>query len=344
MFLTFADTRTPPATSPQSPSVAVAQRNIQMIKGKFSILVTKSRRKLQYRKIKVDDVQTFLVTMYSTPDSKDGIDTVTTVVESARSLDEIFRALSKHRFWDYINYYLLQSIIEEFASDDKELKGMLEQYQEALTGYVLTLRIQTYLDAIKHPIAMSRSDNLADEVVHLQEDHELFEKLTAKCEVNITNHTLNYVIDLWRSLAKQFALPRPAMILHDIAEGCIGITWLIPNNLVKYVTRMAQETANVFAEENVLKVTLEERCIYPMDAELEAEPSLLEIETVALKRKVCCLWFSHVDRLYSEIKQLQPSLIGLVLMIFHCYATHIWYTVPSVLYHPITKRCPGYSS
>ena len=275
------DYGTPPATSPQNPSaVAVAQRNIQMIKGKFSLLVTKSRKKLQNRKIDVDDVQMFLVTMYSSPDSKDGSDTVTTVVESARSLDEIFRALSKHRLWDYLNYYLLQSIIEAFADDDKELNGMMEQYQEDLTGYVLTLRIQTYLDATKHPIATSDSDN---EVASLQQDYKLFRKLTAKCEINITNHTLSYVINLWRSLAKQFALPRPAMILHDIAEGCIGITWLIPVNLVDHITRMAQETTNMFAEENVRRVTLEERCIYSKETELEAK---LEIEAATLKGKV----------------------------------------------------------
>ena len=223
-----------------------------MIKGKFSILVTKSRKKLQNRKIDVDDVQTFLVTMYSSLNSKDGSDTVTTVVESAKSLDEIFRTLSKHGLWDYLNYYLLQNIIEQFAGDDKELNGMMEQYQEALTGHILTLRIQTYLDATKHPIATSDSDNLADEVVPLQQNHKLFTNLTAKCEVNITNQTLSYVINLWRSLAKQFALPRSAVILHDIAEGCIGITWLIPNNLVEHVTRMARETTNMFAEENVL--------------------------------------------------------------------------------------------
>jgi len=50
--------------------------------------------------------------------------------------------------------------------------------------------------------------------------------------------------------------------------------------MVKHVTRMAQ---NIFAEENVLRVTLEEQCIYPM----ETEPPLLESEKAALKRKVC---------------------------------------------------------
>ena len=248
-----------------------------MIKGKFSLLVTKSHKKLQVRKVDVDDVQMFLVTMYSSPDSKDGSDMVAAVVESARSLDEIFRALSKHRLWDYLNYHLLQSIIEAFARDDKELNSMMEQYQEDLTGHILTLRIQTYLDATKHPIAMSDSDNSADEVVPLEQKYELFRKLTAKYRVNVTNHTLSYIIDLWQSLAKQFALPRPAMVLHDIAEGCIGITWLIPANLVKHVMRMAGESANMFAEENVLRVTLEEQCIYP-----------IETETATLEN-VCCL-------------------------------------------------------
>ena len=154
---------------------------------------------------------------------------------------------------------------------------MMEQYQEDLTGHILTLRIQTYLDATKHPIATSDSDN---EVVPPQQDYKLFRKLTAKCEVNITDHTLSYVVNLWQSLAKQFALPQPAMILHEIAEGCIGITWLIPANMDKHVTRTAQ---NIFAEENVLRVTLEERCIYPM----ETKPPLLESEKAALKRKVC---------------------------------------------------------
>ena len=135
----------------------------QMIKGKFSILVTKRHKKLQNKEI-VDDVRMFLVTMYSSPDSEDGSDTVTIVVEPARSLDEIFCALSKNRLWNYINYYLLQSIIKESADDDKELNCMMEQYQEDLTGQILILWLQTYLDVTKHPIAKSDSD---DEVVPL---------------------------------------------------------------------------------------------------------------------------------------------------------------------------------
>ena len=120
------------------------------------MLVTKSRKRLQYREIDVEDIQTFLVTLYSSPNSRDGSGIVTTVLESAKSLDEIFRALGKYGLWDYLNYYLLESIIKEFARDDKELNSMMEQYQQDLTGHILALRIQTYLDATKHSIATNQ--------------------------------------------------------------------------------------------------------------------------------------------------------------------------------------------
>ena len=277
------------AITPQDPSAAVAQHNIIMIRGKFAILVTKSRKKLQNREIDVEDIQTFLITMYSSPNSQDGSGMVATVLESAKTLDEIFRALGKYGLWDYLNYFLLQSIIKEFARDDKELNDMMEQYQQDLTGHILALRIQTYLDAthFKHPIATSDSDNSGDEVVPLQQNHELFKKLTAKYKVNVTDHTLSYIIDLWQSLAKQFALPQPAMILHKVAMGCISITWLIPANMVKHVTRMAQKSANMFAEENVLRVTLEEQYIYFMETKLATglvtEPTPLDSEPPGLE-------------------------------------------------------------
>ena len=283
-YFICTDTETSLATTPQDPSAAVAQHNIIMIRGKFAMLVTKSRKRLQNREIDVEDIQTFLVTMYSSPNSRDGSGMVMIILEAAKSLDEIFRALGNYGLWNYLNYSLLQSIIREFAHDDKELNDMMEQYQQDLTGHILTLRIQMYLDATKHS------------VIPLLQKHELFEMLTAKCKVNVTDHTLSYVIDLWQSLAKQFTLPQPAMILHKVAEGCIGITWLIPANLVKYVTRMAQEGANMFAEENILRVTLAKQCIYSVETKLVSglvtEPTPLDSEPPGLKTaalKVCCL-------------------------------------------------------
>ena len=288
-FISLTDTGIPPASSPQNSStvtVAIAKRNIQKIQAKFAMLVTKSCKRLQSRKVEIEDMKTFLVTVYSTPESTDGNETVTTVIESAKTLDETFRALSKYKLWDYLNYYLLQSIIEEFASDDDELNGMMKQYQKDLTGFFLAVQIQVYLDATqyKHPIPASDSDNSDDEIaasLPQKQKNKLFKKLTVKAEGNVTEYTLNYVIDLWQSLTHQFALPQLAMILHNIAKGCIGITWLIPANLDIHITEMTRRTAKMFSRKHVISVLMEDQYIYPM-----SESTSLESETAAPMRKV----------------------------------------------------------
>ena len=185
------------------------------------MLVTNSRKRLQHR-INVKKFRIFLITMYSSPNSRDGSSTITTVIKSTESLDEMFVAFGEYGLWDYLNYDLLQEIIEEFASDDDELNDMMEQYQQDLTGYILTQKIVTYLEAIHESIFTSDSDTSGDELIPVlppKHKHKLYKKLSFMCEVNVTNQTIGYVIDLWRSLQNQFELPPLEMILHDIAEG-----------------------------------------------------------------------------------------------------------------------------
>ena len=255
--------------------VAIAKQNIESIDAKFAVLLTKSRKRLQIKKIDVEEVQEFLIYKYSSPDSRDGSGTVTTVVESAKSLKEIFCVLSKYKFWDYLNYYLLQTIIKNFASDDDELNGMMEQYQKDLTGHILSQKIETYLDAV------SDGDSTANEI-STTPTPELFKMLTTKCDANVSEHTLSYVTDLRQSLSNQFALPPTALILHKISKGCISITWRIPTNLDKYVTKTAQETASTFTTERIMKVMLEEKSIYceshlqSVEDQLTSEKKLLE--------------------------------------------------------------------
>ena len=266
-----------------------------MIKGKYSKLVTSSCTRLQSRGINIQEVQTFLITMYSSPNSNDGSEMVTTVLESATRLDEIFRALSKHRLWDYLNYYLLQCIIQEFACDDDELNDMMVRYQQALTGHILMLKIQVYLDAINPIVTSSDSESSGDENVITPLPRKLFRKLSVKVKVNVTECTLKYVSKLWESLAKLVLLPQPATILHTIAEGCVCVTWLIPTNLVEHVTRMVRETTTMFATERTLRVMLENQCIYTETKHLllETKDPLPENEPPLMETKHPLLWIKR---------------------------------------------------
>ena len=240
-----------------------------MIEGKFSMLVTKSRKRLQSR-INVKEFRIFLITMYSSPNSRDGSSTITTVIQSAESLDEMFVAFSEYGLWDYLNYYLLEEIIEEFARYDIELNDMMKQYQQDLTGHILAQKIAIYLEATKYLISMSEDETWDDEtwddvsVLSLPPTkHKLYRKLSAICNVNVTDHTIKYVVDLWRSLAIQFVLPQLPMILHSIAEGHINLS--------------------------------------------DIEPSLVKFETSGPKKKVCCVFRSSWVGDYLEVFPLRPG-------------------------------------
>lgn len=241
----------------------VIKYNILQIKGEFAILVTTAGKHLQKKGVDVKDIQMFLITIYSSPGSTDGSDLVITVLESATSLSEIFRALSKYRLWDYRNYYLLKLIIEKFANDDHELNTMLEKYQEDLKSHILVQKMKPFLDAFK----TSAGENLSNELVL---PPELFKNLTIKVGVDITKRSLLYVDELWNFLTHQFSLPRPALILHRIAKGCVSIMWLIPSTLVEHITRIIGKNPNIFASDSdlhILRVMLEGQCIYTVKAE-----------------------------------------------------------------------------
>jgi len=90
----------------------------------------------------------------------------------------------------------------------------------------------------------------------------LFSRLTLKVDANITNHSLKYVRDVWRSLAERFKLPMPALLLHKIAKGCLEITWCCPVELAPYVIQEAKQSADYFKEQCFLRVSVDGVSVY----------------------------------------------------------------------------------
>ena len=150
--------------------------------------------------------------------------------------------------WDFINYYLLESIIEEYGDD--RAKEMMEQYKQDLTGYLLVTTIKDHLDAVdlEHPTIPQE---------------ELFSSLTTKVKgVNISSQSLEYVNNLWESLRKQFSLPKHILVLYKIAKWCLEISWCVPVKLAAYIIRKAKESEQYFEEQQFLQVSVDGVHIY----------------------------------------------------------------------------------
>ena len=191
--------------------------------------------KLDSKEITSNRFRLFLGSLYSCEGKMNGNQFVRKLLKPSANISEMFEMLTVEGVWDFMNYYLLESIIEEYGDD--RTKEMMEQYKRDLTGYMLVTKIKDHLDAV----------DLEHSTIPQE---ELFSLLTTKTDgVNITNHALKYVKDLWESLRKQFSLPKHILVLYKIGDGCLEITWCIPSELAAYVVRKAQESEHYFKEQ-----------------------------------------------------------------------------------------------
>ena len=237
-------------------SLVLAKRNLQKIKDKFAPLLALAHRVLQGKDIDMSNFRLFLTAHYL-PEEDDNdtraIDPtkfVSQVLGTAQSVSEILQSLMIHRLLNYKNFDVLRSIINHYASDDVEMKVKLDEYEQELAGYVLVTKMKDYLNAEIQQSEQSESDP------------KLLDELSLKVKANVTEKTLTYVNELWKSLVRQIKLPVTALIFHKIAEGCVEITWFLPCHLTEFTTRQLQESTDYFQEENILRVTIADRCVY----------------------------------------------------------------------------------
>ena len=170
------------------------------------------------------------------------------LLKPSASTSEMLETLTVEGEWDVVNYYLLESIIEEYGDD--RTKEMMEQYKRDLTGYMLVTKIKDHLDAVD-------LENPTRRILPIPQE-ELFSLLMTKIKgVNITDQSLQYVKDLWESLRKQLSLPKHILVLYKIAKGCLIMMWYIPFKLAAYVIQKAKESEDYFREQQFLRVSVD---------------------------------------------------------------------------------------
>ena len=263
---------TAPTTAPGNnrSTTAIFLGNIQTVEEKFASLLNLAEQKLRSVRIDIEDLRLHLIEKFSPADSLDASASgnINAIVGAATNIDAIFHALTTHRLWDYCNYHLLQSIVTRFASTDEELQLRVEQYQRDLTKLLLTTSIKAYLEAV-------RSNPLTAESKLETPNPGLFSELSFEVDPSVTEHHFQYIDNLRKSLAVQFHLPTPALLFHNITEGCL-VNWRVLSNLVPHLRTNVPENASFFDEKQIVKVALfseQEECLYAVKGKRGAKVS-----------------------------------------------------------------------
>ena len=151
-------------------------------------------------------------------------------------------------YWDFLNFDLLEHIINKFGSED--LKRKMESYKHDLQSFRRSTRLCDFIDC--WPVRGQTPPEM-----------ELRE-FVAKVGHHWENCTLEHLETLKGVITHKFFLPEFTLRLKKLMEGSITITWLIPVPFVKSLQENVQHTSSeFFMEQNIEAVIVDGRECYP---------------------------------------------------------------------------------
>ena len=161
-------------------------------------------------------------------------------------LGHLFSTFSNYP--SYIDFSLLEHIIEEFGSDS--LKESMKQYAQRLAEF-------------------RKKYTLSDIFPHLPQSSNpptTFSKMEWKTEIDIKTCTLETINEYRRRFGNEFLLSHWVILLGNMKEGCLLLTWFIPSVLVGNVNKHIRTSRSTVSEQmremKIVRITIDDRDVY----------------------------------------------------------------------------------
>jgi len=215
------------------------------MEAKFAILLMNTCRALTRKQINLEDFHMFLTSYFSG------------CLPKSSTIYKIFEAITRHKLWDFWNYYPLEEIVKGFAADDPEMTSWIDTYKQDLKSYKVATKL------IDH-IAKSDYTSPSHPARYSQ---QYYQKLSIKLKMEFTHHTLAYLDDLWKDVAELYGLPPYVALLDCIRKGCVSIVWLVPSHLAPQIRSTTPLSADFYRNHEITRVELGEECIYQEEKE-----------------------------------------------------------------------------
>ena len=150
-------------------------------------------------------------------------------------------------YWDFLNYGLLEHIINKCGSED--LKQQMKEYVHQLSAFKLTTRLCDFIESWPCRDDGPPEDRLKKVVVKM--NHEW-----SQC-------TLQDVELFKKALVHKFFLPEFDILLQKAERGCVCVTWLTSPSIA---TLLQQNLANIetefFKKHGIGAVTIDGQDVY----------------------------------------------------------------------------------
>ena len=232
-------------------SAEIFRKNLTKIKGSFATLVMRVTKRLERKEIDMKGFRMYIINLFPPGD----------IISNASGVTDIFEIISRHQLWDYTHYAPIEEISEKFGGDDPELTEWIKDYRLKLAGFYATSKIVDYITVLKSEEEIAEpEESLRQDLARY--DKHYCKKLTIKLKARITDNCLDYIDQLWRSIAEYFSLPSLSVLLDSIHEGCIEVTWCVPTPLAFQIQTNIPDSTEFFQHQEVIQVVLDDEILY----------------------------------------------------------------------------------
>ncbi len=164
--------------------------------------------------------------------------------KKAESIEDIFLYLSF--YLSYIDFSLLEHIIEQFGSDS--LKQDMGCYAEDMRQFRMKTPVSEVLNHLPK-ISYAPAD---------------YSRLTVKFDFDVQSLTLEELETCRKRFASEFSLSQLALSLSDLQESSLLVTWLVPAAVGAMIRGQLQKKSySFFLSNSILKLSLEGERLYP---------------------------------------------------------------------------------
>ena len=223
-----------------------ARENRRKITAKFVDFQTKVCSKLLKNRVDTEDFRLFVTNQFPPGNC---------IPESPTTLRKIFEAITHHGLWNYFHFSPLVEIAEKFGAGDPEIESWIQTYKLDLKAYQIVTTVEDYIET-DLDVADSHPEEKAKYDPHYYTPVEW--------KTKFVDHSLQYLTEVWELFSYHYLMPDspPTGLLDRVRRGCFSVTWLVPSELIPSLIKKSKTDTEFFQQHHILKVTVEDECIY----------------------------------------------------------------------------------
>ena len=174
------------------------------------------------------------------------------------TINNLLTAVTMNGLWDFQHYSPLEQLTDYFLSDDLKIKNFVSDYKHQLAKLFHTTKLVDYIKYKQLEVESGNDSHKQFTSRNYAREH--YRKIRVRREL-VQDLSLDYVIQLWCSIAEEYKVPSQTAIIDNIiiiAEFKLEIIWLLPS----HTASMIKPRAKLFKKFHITQVFIDDTIIY----------------------------------------------------------------------------------